>query len=183
MSEGYVDPTAWLGPDITWGERVRVGPGAMVGVEGFGYTWGGRQMGWVRKGERCGVELHTDVSIGAGAIVARGSYRNTIIGKGTKVDAGVFIAHNVQVGQNCLIIAKAELSGSVQVGDRCWVGPGACVREHVTIGEGAIVGIGAIVIEDVEPWTTVANQVTVTGKVRALPLEGRRGILDFVGNR
>jgi UDP-3-O-[3-hydroxymyristoyl] glucosamine N-acyltransferase len=182
MREGYVDPTAWLHPDIAWGARVRVGPGAMVGVEGFGYTWD-PEAGWVHKGERYSVELHTDVSIGAGTIIARGSYRNTIVGKGTKVDAGVFIAHNVQIGQNCLIIAKAELSGSVRVGNSCWIGPGACVREHVTIGEGAVVSIGAVVVEDVEPWTTVANQVTATGKVRALPLEGRRGILDFVGNR
>jgi UDP-3-O-[3-hydroxymyristoyl] glucosamine N-acyltransferase len=169
---GFVDPTAWLDKRATLGDDVRIGPGALIGVHGFGYAWEGAVRGWVRKGEEFGVRLDPGAEVGAGAIIARGSYRDTVIGAGTKIDAGVFVAHNVLIGLDCLIIAKAELSGSVVVGDYCWVGPNAAVREHLTIGPGAVVGIGAVVVRDVEPYTTVAGNP-------ARPLPGKRGIRDL----
>jgi UDP-3-O-[3-hydroxymyristoyl] glucosamine N-acyltransferase len=149
----YVHPSAVVHPRVSIGKNVWVGPGAVIGFDGFGWFKSGDR--WEQKPQNYGVVIEDDVHIGANTCIDRGSYRHTVIGKGTKVDNLVHIAHNVQVGKHCLIIAQAELSGSVVVEDNCWIGPRACVREHLRIGKGSLVGIGSVVVKDVEPGTTV----------------------------
>jgi UDP-3-O-[3-hydroxymyristoyl] glucosamine N-acyltransferase len=152
----YLAHGAHIGPNVRLGRNVRVGPGAVIGWDGFGFD---KQPDgtWERKPETHGVVIGDDVEIGANACIDRGSYRDTVIGDGTKVDNLVHVAHNVQIGRNCLVIAGAELSGSVIVGDGAWIAPNACVREHLTVGEGAVIGLGAVVVKDVEANTTVAG--------------------------
>jgi UDP-3-O-[3-hydroxymyristoyl] glucosamine N-acyltransferase len=134
---------------LTIGERVQIGPGVQLAVEGFGYKLvHGR---WMRKSQSCGVRISADVDIGANTVIARGSYRDTTIGRGTKIDAMVFIAHNVMVGRNCLIVAHSEISGSVVIQDDVIIGPNVTIKEHVTIGRGALIGAGAVVLKDVPP--------------------------------
>ncbi len=141
---------------VTIGENCIIDPNVTIGVPGFGF----RQL---PSGERVrhnhvgGVEIADDVEIGAGTVIASGTVEPTRIGRGTKVDCNVFIAHNVQIGENCVVIAGAELSGSVHVGNDCWIAPNACVREHITIGDGAMVGLGAVVVKDVPPGVTVVG--------------------------
>lgn len=149
-------PGSYIGEHVTIGRNCRVGPGAVIGYDGFGYT-PGPDGTWDRKPETHGVVIGDNVHIGANTCIDRGSYRDTVIGSGTKIDNLVHIAHNVRVGENCMIIAGAELSGSVVVGDGAWIAPNACVREHLTIGAGAKVGLGAVVVKDVEPGTTVVG--------------------------
>lgn len=148
IGEGtYVGPHAWVGPCVRVGDNCVIGPGAVIGWDGFGYEHvNGR---WEQKPQNFGVVVEDDVHVGANACIDRGSYRDTVIGRGTKIDNLVHIAHNVQVGRNCLIIACAELSGSVVVGDDCHVAPCAAVREHVTLADEAFVGLGAVVVSDV----------------------------------
>lgn len=131
------------------GDGSKILAGARIGVLGFGYVI--EDGHWLPKSHDWGVVIGEDVVVGANTVVCRGSYRNTWIGRGTKVDGQVFIAHNVRVNEDCLVIAHAELSGSVTVGPGAIVGPRVCVKEHVTIGEGALIGIGSTVIRDVPP--------------------------------
>lgn len=141
------------GRRITIGKDCVIQPGAQIGQDGFGYTFeNGR---WEPKPHNFGVAIEDDVHIGANTCIDRGSYRDTRIGQGTRIDNLVHIAHNVQVGRNCIIVAGAEVSGSVVIGDGAWIGPNACIREHLTIGAGAVIGIGAVVVKDVpagETW-------------------------------
>jgi UDP-3-O-[3-hydroxymyristoyl] glucosamine N-acyltransferase len=163
-----IHPSAVIGPDVTLGanveigahvsiegtvnvgDRTRIDAGARIGVEGFGYTLTDSGV-WAAKSHVFGVEIEADVVVGANTVVCRGSYRNTLIARGTKLDSQVFVAHNVQIDEDCLIIAHAELSGSVAVGPGVIIGPRVCVKEHVAIGEGALIGIGAVVLHDVPP--------------------------------
>jgi UDP-3-O-[3-hydroxymyristoyl] glucosamine N-acyltransferase len=143
----------WIGPHVTIGENCVIGPGAVIGCDGFGYNLDAQR--WWKKPESHGVVIGDDVHIGANTCIDRGSYRDTTIGDGTKIDNLVHIAHNCVIGRNCLVIAHAELSGSVEVGDGAWVGPSACVREHLSIGAGALVGLGAVVVKHVQEGQTV----------------------------
>ena len=162
----YIDPHArvghgctigrnvYIGPHVTIGADCVIGPGSVIGSDGFGYEWEDG-VGWQRKPQTCGVVIEDDVHIGANTCIDRGSYRDTFIGSGTRIDNLVHIAHNVIVGPNCLVIACAELSGSVELGEGAQIAPNACVREHLTIGAGALVGLGAVAVTDVpagETW-------------------------------
>jgi len=133
---------------VTVGEHCRIHRTVQLDVDGFGYQL--RPDGtWETKPQRYGVRISEDVHIGAGTVIARGSYRNTRIRRGTRIDAKVFIAHNVRIGEDCLIVAGAILCGSVELGDRVIVGPGAIVKEHVTVADDALIGAGAVVLKDV----------------------------------
>jgi UDP-3-O-[3-hydroxymyristoyl] glucosamine N-acyltransferase len=157
IGEGtFIHSSAFIGPNVRIGSGCRIGPGAVIGWEGFGYS-PDPDGGWQRKPESHGVVIGDNVDIGANACIDRGSYRDTVIGEGCKVDNLVHIAHNARIDRHCLIIAGAEVSGSVVIGEGVWVGPNACIKEHLTIGARAMVGIGAVVIRDVAENTTVVG--------------------------
>ena len=59
-----------------------------------------------------------DVEIGAGTTIDRGTLRDTRIGRGTKIDNQVQIAHNVVIGESCIICGMVGIAGSAVIGDR-----------------------------------------------------------------
>lgn len=140
----------------TLGVGVEVGSNCAVGGSTLGYTRGedGRLVRFPHVGR---VVLEAGVALGDGTVVDRGTLGDTVVGTGTKVDKLVHIAHNVQIGRDCLVIGHTLLSGSVVVGDAVWIAPGVTVLNGVRIGSGAVVGMGAVVIRDVAPGVTVAG--------------------------
>jgi UDP-3-O-[3-hydroxymyristoyl] glucosamine N-acyltransferase LpxD len=151
-----VHPTAWIDPDVTIGAGCIIGPGAVIGSPGFGYT---RQPEgyWDPKPHPYGVILDADVHVGANTCIDRGSWRDTRIGRGTRIDNLVHIAHNVRIGRDVCVVALAMIAGSVEVHDGAWIGPSASIHQRLTIGPRALVGMGAVVLRDVEADTTVAG--------------------------
>lgn len=101
--------------------------------------------------------IEDDVEVGARTCIDRGALGDTWVGRGTKIDDGAYIAHNVAVGTQCLIMAQALLCGSCAVGDRAEISPGAIIRDKVRVGAGARVGLGAVVVKDVPAGETVAG--------------------------
>jgi UDP-3-O-[3-hydroxymyristoyl] glucosamine N-acyltransferase len=104
-----------------------------------------------------------------------------VIGRGTKIDNSVHVAHNVEVGENVLIVAHAVIAGSVKIGDGAWIGPATCIRDHVTIGAGASVAIASLVMNDVPPGQTfmgsparemTALQLSLRRQATTSPAEG-----------
>lgn len=146
----------YVGPGVTVGANCRVQSGAVIGEDGFGYV---REAdgSWTDKPHPFGVCIADDVHIGANTCIDRGSWRDTTIEQGARIDNLVHVAHNVIVRRNAVVVAGAELSGSVVVGEEAWIGPKACVKERLLIGYRALVGIGAVVIRDVQTNTTVAG--------------------------
>ena len=138
------------------GERVTIHSGAVIGADGFGFERDstGELVNFPQLG---GVVIEDDVEVGANTCIDRGTLGDSVIGRGSKIDNLVHIAHNVRVGQRCLVIALAMLGGSVVVGDDSWVAPQACVREGLAVGRNALVGLGAVVLEDVPDNVVVAG--------------------------
>jgi len=69
----------------------------------------------------------------------------------------VHIAHNVQIGKHCLVVAQVGISGSTQIGDYVTLAGQAGVSGHVKIGDHVVVGARAGVIGDVKAGEVVSG--------------------------
>ena len=137
-------------------DGVRVGPSCTIGADGFGYTRDadGVLVPFPHLGR---VVIEAGATVGANTCVDRGALGETRIGARTRIDNLVHVAHNVQIGADCAVIARAMIAGGVTVGDRAWIAPSASILNQVTVGADAVVGMGAVVIRDVAPGSTVVG--------------------------
>ena len=113
-----------------------------------------------------GVRIGNDVEICSNCSIARGSLSDTIIGNGTKLDALVHVAHNVQIGNNCALTAGVIIRGSTIIGNTCWFGLNSTLKHKIKIGNKVIVGLGASVIDDIQDeryccWSPSVNQLDI----------------------
>lgn len=152
-----IHPTAIINHScVKMGKNVKIGPGCTIGFDGFGYEK--NENGEYEKFPHYGrVIIGDDVEICANVNIDRGALGDTVIGSGTKIDSLAHIAHNVEIGKNCIIVCLTCLAGGAKIGDGAWVAPLAGVREGIEVGENALVGMGAIVIKDVAPEDVVAG--------------------------
>jgi len=156
IGEGSVlNPHVVLYPSTRLGARVILHAGVCLGVDGFGYVPVDGEHKKVPQVGACVVE--DDVEIGANTCIDRGSIGRTVIGKGSKLDNLVHLAHNVQIGDGVLIAAMVGISGSTRVGDRAMFGGQAGMVGHIEIGEGARIGAQAGVIGDIPPGERVSG--------------------------
>lgn len=133
---------------VTLGNRVFVGPGCVIGTDGFGYE--PRADGtYVKFPHIGGVVIGDDVEIGGNTVIDRGALGATIIESGVKIDNLVHISHNVRVGRNSLVIANAMIAGGVHVGEGSWIGPSSNILDRTLVGKKAFVGMGVSVIKSI----------------------------------
>ena len=115
------------------GDRVLVQSGTVIGSEAFYFK---KENSRYQKWTSCGrVVIHDDVSIGANCTINRGVSGDTIIGRGTKIDCLVQIAHGAVIGDDCLIAAQAGIAGKTVIGDRCTFYGQVGVMQNLTIEE------------------------------------------------
>lgn len=138
------------------GERCIVQSGSILGSDGFGYATD--SAGRHRKvPQRGGLAIADDVEIGANVTIDRGSAGDTMIGRGTKIDNLVHIAHNVAIGEHVLVVAQVGIAGSARIGNHAVLAGQAGITGHITIGDRARIGGQAGVIGDVAPDTEVSG--------------------------
>jgi UDP-3-O-[3-hydroxymyristoyl] glucosamine N-acyltransferase len=154
-SDCVLYPNAVVREGCALGDRVILQPGCVIGSDGFGYA---RHEGRHLKIPQVGVVvLEDDVEVGAGTTIDRAALGETRIGRGTKIDNLVQIAHNVTVGQDCLLVAQVGVSGSTRVGNRVILAGQVGVVGHLAIGDGAIVGAQSGVGADLPAGATVSG--------------------------
>ncbi len=125
-------PNVTVYPRTEIGQRVRIHANSVVGSDGFGYVQDG---GVHRKVPQIGnVVIGDDVEIGAGVMIDRGALGSTVIGKGTKIDNLVQIAHNVEIGEHCIVIAQVGISGSTRLGNYVILAGQVGLAGHLKIG-------------------------------------------------
>lgn len=135
------------------GERVIVHSGAVIGSDGFGFV---RDGAIHRKLPQVGnVVVEDDVELGACVTIDRATMGTTRIGAGSKIDNLVQIAHNVQVGKNCIIVAQVGISGSTVLGDEVVLAGQVGIVGHIEIGAGAQIGAQSGVAKSVKPGERV----------------------------
>ena len=119
-------------PGCKIGERCIIHAGAVIGSDGFGFA--PVEGHYEKIPQMGGVILEDDVEIGANTTIDRATFGNTVIGKGTKLDNLIQIAHNVRLGENNVFAAQTGVAGSTRIGDRNRVGGQCGFAGHITIG-------------------------------------------------
>ena len=137
------------------GRRVTIHPGVRIGQDGFGFALDPE--GYVKVPQLGRVIIHDDVEIGANTTIDRGSASDTVIGAGSWIDNLVQIAHNVTLGEGCVIVAQAGISGSSKLERQVMVGGQAGITGHLTIGAGAQVAGKCGVMQDVPAGAIVGG--------------------------
>ena len=126
--------------------NIKVLDGCVVGKKGFGF--------FPKKGNnyrfpQIGIVFINDYSeIGSCSTIDRGSISNTIIGKNTYLDNQIHVAHNVKIGDNCIIAGQVGFAGSSTIGDNVMIGQ-AGISGHLKIGNNIKIGGGSGVIKDI----------------------------------
>lgn len=129
------------------GQRVIIHSGTVIGSDGFGFaTHQGRHQKILQVGR---VRIEDDVEIGANCAVDRAAMGETVIGKGTKIDNLVQVAHNVKIGENCILVAQVGVSGSTELGQYVTLAGQVGVVGHVRIGDRVTIGAKSGVSKDI----------------------------------
>lgn len=148
-------PNAVVREGCVLGDRVILQPNSVVGSDGFGYAReGAKQV----KIPQVGIAvLEDDVELGACTTVDRAALGETRIRRGTKIDNLVQVAHNVTIGEDCVLVAQAGVAGSTRLGNRVIVAGQVAVAGHLTVGDGVMVGGQSGVAADVAAGAVVSG--------------------------
>jgi UDP-3-O-[3-hydroxymyristoyl] glucosamine N-acyltransferase len=150
-----VYPNVSIGAGTTIGKRVIIQAGAAIGGDGFGFVTDG---GMHHKIPQVGsVIIEDDVEIGANSTVDRATLGTTFIKKGTKIDNLVQVAHNVKIGEHCILAGQVGISGSSSLGNYVVLGGKVGVGDHIKIGDKVMAGGGSAITRDVEPGQAIAG--------------------------
>ena len=132
-------PNVVIREEVTIGNGVIIHPGGVIGGDGFGYD--SQKDGTYIKIPQLGtVVIEDDVELGACVTIDRARFNKTVIGKGSKIDNMVQIAHNVIIGPNCVIAAQSGIAGSAEIGKNVIFGGQVGVKDHVKVGDFVIAG-------------------------------------------
>jgi UDP-3-O-[3-hydroxymyristoyl] glucosamine N-acyltransferase len=146
-TDSWLKPGVVVGDYCVLGARCRIQSGAVIGSDGFGYE---PVNGEIRRIPQIGnVVLEDDVEVGANSTLDRARFSQTVVGRGTKIDNLVQIAHNVRIGRQCLITAQVGIAGSTTLGDHCVLGGQSGVAGHLTLGDRVKLGAQTGLFEDV----------------------------------
>ena len=177
----------YIGPDVSVGEgclfypgvkimhggkigrRVILHSGVVIGSDGFGFAEHAqglkkiKQVGWV--------EIADDVEIGANTTVDRGALGPTRIGRGTKIDNLVQIAHNVEIGEHCIVVSQVGISGSTKIGNGVVLAGQVGLVGHIEIGDGVRVGAQSGIHKSIPAGKTVfgypAREIMTAKRIEA----------------
>jgi UDP-3-O-[3-hydroxymyristoyl] glucosamine N-acyltransferase len=162
---------------VQLGNRVVLQQGASLGSDGFGYVTERLSNMELRmnginelsddanpllKIPQIGtVVVEDDVEIGSNTTIDRATIGTTKIGRGTKIDNLVMVAHNCRIGKEVIVVAQAGIAGSCTVGDRVVIAGQAGLKDHINVGKDAILEGQCGVMKNVEERAVVIGSPSV----------------------
>ncbi|MFW5981985.1 MAG: UDP-3-O-(3-hydroxymyristoyl)glucosamine N-acyltransferase [Halanaerobiaceae bacterium] len=142
-----IHPNVVIEYDSEIGSNVIIHAGTVIGSDGYGFV--STDQGHQKIPQLGNVIIGDNVEIGANVTIDRGASGPTVIGNGTKIDNLVQIAHNVKVGEDCLIIAQVGIAGSTEIANRVTLAGKTGVVGHLKIGDNAIIASSSLVTKNV----------------------------------
>ena len=151
------------------GARVRIHPFAVIGGTPQDRTYGG---------EPTELEIGDDTVVREHVTLHRGTRKDrgtTRVGARCLLMVGAHVAHDVTVGDECIVANACQLAGHVVLEDFVVLGGAAALAPFVRVGSTAFVAAGACVERDVPPFHVAQGD---RARVRALNVVGlrRRGV-------
>lgn len=143
------------------GNRVILQPGAVIGSCGFGYITSA-QGNHLKLQQLGNVVLEDDVEIGANSTIDRARFKTTKIGKGTKIDNLVQIAHNVELGNNNIIAAQTGIAGSSKTGNNVMMGGQVGIVGHIEVTDYVMIATRGGVSKSIKKPGKYAGSPTIT---------------------
>ena len=154
---GVILSGARIGPNTIIGDNFICHHNTVIGCDGYSYdtakagaveqvkeTLGSNvnqtQSKYAKVYSLGNVRIGNDVEIGACTAIDRGTIDSTVIGDRTKIDNLVHIAHNVRVGDDCLLCGQVGIAGSSEIGDRVVFAGQTGVKDHIKVGDDVIAG-------------------------------------------
>jgi len=125
--------------DCKIGNNCVIHAGTVIGSDGFGFALEQGTDSRRKVPQLGNVVIGNDVEIGANVAIDRSTMGSTIIGNGVKMDNLIQIAHNVEIGDNTVIIAQAGIAGSAKIGKNVIIAGQVAIVGHLTIGDGAMI--------------------------------------------
>ncbi len=144
-----INSNANIGYGSQLGQRVVVQAGAVIGAEGYGFV-PDKDNHYHRVPHTGRVVLGDDVHVGANTCIDRGTYGETAVARGVKIDNLVHIGHNVEIGQDTMLLAQTVIAGSSKIGKRVIASGQTGVLDHKSVADGAILVQRCGVTEDIE---------------------------------
>lgn len=124
--------------DCQVGQRCIIHSGCVIGADGFGFA--PTSEGYDKIPQLGNVVVEDDVEIGANTTIDRATFGSTIIGKGTKLDNLIQVAHNVHIGHHNVFASQSGIAGSTCIGDWNRVGGQVGFAGHITVGDNNEIG-------------------------------------------
>ena len=156
-----IEPNVTIYPDTVIEDGVIIRAGAVIGVDGFEHKRTTRGILSVAHDGK--VLIKRNAEIGVNSNIVKGfSYRDTIVGEETKIDALVHYAHGVQSGRGCMIVASSMIAGHVTLGENVWIGPNSSIANRLNIGDEAFITFGSVVVKDVAAREKVTGNFAIS---------------------
>lgn len=165
-------PQVFIGAHCTLGSHCEIHPHTTIGADGFAFAM--NREGIHKKIPQIGrVVIGNHVELGANCAVDRAALTETRIGNGTKMDNFCHVAHNVVIGENCVMAAGFKVAGSSTIGNNCMFGGEAAVSDHITVCDRVIVG----------GRSGITFSITEPGQYGGYPIEPLRDALKTLANK
>lgn len=143
----WLESHVYIGYNSIIGNHCQIKPFAAIAGDGYGYA---PKQGDILKIPQVGkVVIEDYVDIGANTCIDRATITETRIGKGTKLDNLIHIAHNCRIGNYCMLTAGFATAGSTTIDDYFICGGRVAVADHVYITKNVTLAGASIVTNDI----------------------------------
>lgn len=129
------------------GARVIVHAGAVIGADGFGMA--NEDGRWLKIPHVGRVLVGDNVEIGANTTIDRGTFEDTVIEDGVRLDNQIQIGHNCRIGAHTAMAGCVGVAGSAVIGRHCTFGGAAMVLGHLSICDGVQVSSGTLITRSI----------------------------------
>lgn len=172
------------------GERVVLFHGAVIGSDGFGFATDKKTGVHISKPQVGIVRLDDGVQVGANSCVDRAAFGVTHVKSGVRIDNLVMVGHNVEIGENSILVGQCGVAGSTVLGRNVVLGAKSAIGGHLKIGDGVMVAgksgvhnnqpagavVGGTPAFDIKRW---GRSAAVYGKLPEMRREVRRLSREF----
>lgn len=182
-----ISPLAYVDPEARIGENCEIGPfcfvdrGVVIGDNNklmnsvtllYGTRMGsgnvlfpGAVVGAIPqdlkfRGEDTTVQIGDNNTIRENVTINRGTAAKgqTVVGNGNLIMEGAHIAHDVQLGNGCIVGNSTKIAGEVVVDDYANISASVLVHQFCRIGSYVMIGGGTRTGQDVPPFVMAARE-------------------------